>query len=675
MLSSFMTTWNMEVIVTTHSILWLPLILLAIDKIIAFSSSRGRSMRRVEGSSASDTNKTIPWWLIGLGGLVFSILSGYWQTTLYVMAVSSIYAIYRIASLYGIRALIINHQLLIIYLWIPLALGLTSFHLLPTWELFNRSSRPSVNSSERLQNILKGYLLPARHLVTLFAPDYFGHPTTRNYFANVGGGTYYEHALFTGTIVLFLAMVAVTIAIGTKKIDVIFWLIVGVVAASFSFKTPWAIWVYDANIPVLSTGIANRILFVPAFSLSFLAAAGLDELIKGRGRKQLLLVSLIFILAVSVLFGVTIQNKTSLGSIKKEELSTLYLTSVRNMVIPAAVLSLGIILLLISRKKESRNGINFCLILLLVAGQNLYQHYKFTPFSEPEFTYPQHSTLEWLKENAGINRFIGYNGQFLNDNFATYYGLYTVEGYDSLNDLNRAMFIKSAVDGKLDHDLPTSADVALDRNLKNERAIKLMKLFGIKYLVDHPQWIDVGPTSSLNRLPDDKQKLMFSDGDWKIWEYLDAYPRAFLVGSYETIRDDQKLVDRFYASDFDPRSSVLISEPLPGNFSIVDDETSKVEIKKYTPTKIVFDTFSSKDQLLVLSDTYYPGWQARLENGKLLPVLTADYAVRAIPIPSGNHTITMWYFPDSLKKGLVIALFSLSVVIAITRFRQRIFHA
>ena len=63
MLSTFIFTWNQEVIVAPHSILWLPLILLSIDKFL--TSYRRR------------------WWLVGLAGLVLSLLSGYWQTTFY----------------------------------------------------------------------------------------------------------------------------------------------------------------------------------------------------------------------------------------------------------------------------------------------------------------------------------------------------------------------------------------------------------------------------------------------------------------------------------------------------------------------------------------------------------------------------------------------------------------
>jgi len=300
-------------------------------------------------------------------------------------------------------------------------------------------------------------------------------------------------------------------------------------------------------------------------------------------------------------------------------------------------------------------------IILISLAQNIYQFRKFTAFSEKMFVYPAHPVIAWLQKNSSINRFIGYNGKFLGDNFATNFGIYSVEGYDSLNDYKRSVLLHSAVEGKLDLDLPRSADVVLGRNLENPRTIKLMKLFGIKYLVDHPEWLDAGSTADKKRLPDDSQWLVFENGDWKIWEFLDAFPRAFLAGKYEVIPDGEKLISRLYEENFDPRQNILLDQEPGKDFSISTDELAQVKILQYRPVKIVFETSSASDQLLFLSDTWYPGWQAKLENGQQLKILTADYALRAVPVPAGDHTITMWYFPSSFKNGLIIALFSLAI--------------
>ncbi|MEK7111118.1 MAG: YfhO family protein [Patescibacteria group bacterium] len=686
MLSEFMITWNMEVITAPHSILWLPLILLAIDKL-------------VKESGIKNQESGIRWWIIGLAGLVLSILSGYWQTTLYVMLVAFIYTVYRLFfwffgrdRFFSWKKIVVtpeprSHALathgrrpweqgsvlwgLFIFLWIPFSLAFTSFHLLPTNELLGRSSREYINLQPRMQEIMKGYLLPARHLVTLFAPDYFGHEATRNYFARVGGGWYYEHVIFVGTVPLLLAVVAV---FAKKKLkvrnDILFWITVIGLSASFSFKTPWAEAVFRYKVPVLSTGIANRILFVEAFGLSVLAAFGISSLADPLNLKRAIKIGLAGFVGVAVLFLNTLITKTSLGAADPVREPQHYLISLRNMVLPTGVYFFTLIFLGIGLWKKRFKETIILGIIAVSFFQNLYQFRKFTPFSEMMFVYPVDPVIEWLQENSGLNRFIGYNGKFLGDNFATQFGIYSVEGYDSLNDYKRSVLLHSAVEGKLNLDLPRSADVILGRNLENLRTVKLMKLFGIRFLIDHPEWLDFGPTAGKKRLPDESQRLVFENGDFKIWEFLDAYPRAFLAGKYEVIPDGGKLISRLYEDSFDPRQNILLDQD-PGNgFKISVDELAQVKILQYRPTKIVFETSSASDQLLFLSDTWYPGWKAKLENGQELKILTAYYALRAVPVPAGNHTITMWYLPESFKKGLGISVIALITIIIFIGIRK-----
>jgi len=661
MLSEFMTTWNMEVITAPHSILWLPLILLSIDKLVVESGVRSQELG-------------VRWWFVGLAGVVLSILAGYWQTTLYVMGVTVVYATYRSLKiilqsripLCGKNLkLKIPKSILLILAWFPLALALTAFHLLPTNELLVRSSREYINLQPRMQDIMKGYLLPARHLVTLFSPDYFGHEATRNYFARVGGGWYYEHVIFVGTVPLLLAIVAL---LAKKKIkvrnDVLFWITVIFISASFSFKTPWAEAVFRYKVPVLSTGIANRILFVEAFGLSVLAAIGLSSLSDPLNLKRAIKISLAGALGIAVLFLNTLVTKTSLGAADPVREPLHYLISLRNMILPTGVYFSTLALLLAGLWKKKFMTVVVFGIIVVSFSQNLYQFRKFTPFSEMMFVYPVDPAINWLQKNSGLNRFIGYNGKFLGDNFATQFGIYSVEGYDSLNDYKRSVLLHSAVEGELDLELPRSADVILGRNLGNLRTVKLMKLFGIRFLVDHPEWLDFGPTAGKERLPDESQKLVFRDGDFQIWEFLDAYPRAFLAGKYEVVPDGKKLISRLYEDSFDPRQNILLDQDPGQEFSISPDELAKVKILQYRPVKIVFETSSAFDQLLFLSDTWYPGWRAKLENGRELKILTADYALRAVPVPAGDHTITMWYFPESFKKGLIASFITVITIVS-----------
>ena len=72
-------------------------------------------------------------------------------------------------------------------------------------------------------------------------------------------------------------------------------------------------------------------------------------------------------------------------------------------------------------------------------------------------------------------------------------------------------------------------------------------------------------------------------------------------------------------------------------------------------------TDTKKTGLLFLSDNYYPGWQATVDNHSV-PIIKADYSFRAVEVPAGKHTITFSYRPMSLYIGAFITLISAIVL-------------
>jgi len=74
-----------------------------------------------------------------------------------------------------------------------------------------------------------------------------------------------------------------------------------------------------------------------------------------------------------------------------------------------------------------------------------------------------------------------------------------------------------------------------------------------------------------------------------------------------------------------------------------------------------------------LSELVYPGWNA-LVDGKRVPILRADYLLRAIPLPPGDHEVSVQFRPASLLVGSVITLATLAglaVLWAISKRRRR----
>lgn len=80
--------------------------------------------------------------------------------------------------------------------------------------------------------------------------------------------------------------------------------------------------------------------------------------------------------------------------------------------------------------------------------------------------------------------------------------------------------------------------------------------------------------------------------------------------------------------------------------------------------------------MVVLSDAYYPGWQATVD-GSPANIYRVDCDMRGVIVAPGQHTIIMSYHPFSFKVGMGISLFSfvglgsIGVVLMVRRRRER----
>lgn len=90
--------------------------------------------------------------------------------------------------------------------------------------------------------------------------------------------------------------------------------------------------------------------------------------------------------------------------------------------------------------------------------------------------------------------------------------------------------------------------------------------------------------------------------------------------------------------------------------SFPKDSASSIKLVSYQPNELKYETFSSKDQLAVFSEIYYPhGWQAYID-GEEADHFRANYVLRAMMLPAGEHTLTFKFEPKVVKTGSGIAL-------------------
>lgn len=94
----------------------------------------------------------------------------------------------------------------------------------------------------------------------------------------------------------------------------------------------------------------------------------------------------------------------------------------------------------------------------------------------------------------------------------------------------------------------------------------------------------------------------------------------------------------------------------------VYDSTAFIKLVKYENDAIEYNSNASTAQFAVLSEVYYPfGWNAYID-GKKADFVKADYFLRGISVPAGNHKIEFKFEPSSYHTGRTIS-FIVSIVL------------
>lgn len=101
------------------------------------------------------------------------------------------------------------------------------------------------------------------------------------------------------------------------------------------------------------------------------------------------------------------------------------------------------------------------------------------------------------------------------------------------------------------------------------------------------------------------------------------------------------------------------------NFVPNTGTNASIKLTKYEPMKLIYDFNSSKDELVVFSEVYYHGnedWIAYID-GKEAPHFRANYVLRAMVVPAGEHTIEFKFHPSSYYLGENISLGGSAIII------------
>lgn len=148
------------------------------------------------------------------------------------------------------------------------------------------------------------------------------------------------------------------------------------------------------------------------------------------------------------------------------------------------------------------------------------------------------------------------------------------------------------------------------------------------------------------------------DKEIKIYENPYVLPRVFIVDQFKyapTYEEAQKLIRR---ADFNLGEKVALEEPISKNLftekSVTTKLKSRAEIIEYQPNKVIIEVQTNQPGMLVLSDTYYPGWKAEIE-GIPTKIYRVDGVIRGVFVNRGRHKVVFYYWPRSFAVGIGMA--------------------
>ena len=113
-------------------------------------------------------------------------------------------------------------------------------------------------------------------------------------------------------------------------------------------------------------------------------------------------------------------------------------------------------------------------------------------------------------------------------------------------------------------------------------------------------------------------------------------------------------------ASWDPATEALLLEE-PGS-PIQPAAGASVRITEHKPHHFKADIEATGNQLLYVSEVWYPeGWSATLD-GQPVKVLRANHAFRAIVVPPGRHQLAMDFTDPAFQKGRTISMASYALI-------------
>lgn len=631
--AGFMTTY-LEYNTTGQILIWLPLLLYLTEKYFA-----GKKLIFLSGISLA----------------IFMVaVAGFFQPALYVYVTFAAYFLLKTLGQKQGRPM----ALLSLSFFVILGLALAAVQLLPTLETLQLSIR---NQDANIFEYQFG-LLPLGNLLTLFAPDFFGNPVTFNFW---GFMQYQETAGYFG----ITALVLIASGLVSKKQTFVrnFFTVVFFASLILAFRNPLSQLIYTLKVPFISTGYASRWLMLTGFSAGILAALGLDS----DNRRAWIKFGLVVAVAAAMLtiyvygYRYLLTHPFDNFDPQADKILTNIYVSWRNTLYSLAVAGLFALMAIIFNRWRY-----LPLLLLAIVVLDLTRFtYKFTPFAPTNMARTDLPVANFLGDNLGHYRFEAESGPIFPASTWSYFGFMSPSGYDPLVSKHYSSWYR-VYNSSASEATPSAAKLTEGKFtrylVRSEYNTPLMDLAGVKYLAmlrrDQDGIIYRPGENFYYAFDPDNFKRVFESGTVVVFENPRVLPRVSLWDEVVVEPNYPEALARLHGGFDFQRQVILSASPTA---SLKRTQGDSAEIVDYQANAVLINTKTASPTVLMLTDTYFPGWEARVDD-QPTAILVADGIYRAIELPQGQHRVEFVYRPQAFTQGSKISLLALIVLGLVT---------
>jgi hypothetical protein len=527
----------------------------------------------------------------------------------------------------------------------------------------------ALSSDVRTRSVFPATSIPSDYLAGIFLPDLWGRPTSTdvNPYGNV---VMQDRAFYVGALPLMLIGSALLIRPTAGRIAL-------AVTGAFSLATVVGAEPAYSLVTWLPGPVRpDRMTFIFVLAASLLAGFGLDELTRSRAalsRRTAVLVFAVGLLVAPALwmaatgklsldrFGTAFEISWEFADVRplldrgSELLEVVRLGALLEWVVLA-----GAAVILVALRLRNRIGpaLFVALAVLLTAGDLFKLGVGFNPaVATPEAIQPSTEGMRYLQARRPA-RFVGLRSTALASmspippNIAMRWSLYDARGYDfPVEDRYTRLW-----DEGIEKLLPQPR---FQVSRLTPRALRTLSLLSVTDIAQDPRDNPIESTGL---------RVAYDGPDLRVYRNGSALPRAFVVYEQETVQGRDAALRAVLDPALDPHQTAVTEHQIEGVPTGSGTETGDAgtqivgdagtQIVEYTPERVVLHATARRRGLLVLTDTFFPGWDATVD-GEDAPIHRVNYLHRGVVIPRGAHTVTFSYRPASWRVGWIVTCLTL----------------